>query len=755
LQRKSETIQALIQAGRSATADTDNDSVLDEFVLYAVKMRQLSSRLLQAQDDEPRSIAQNLRDLTGENLTALLMSLRRLRGLTPERDQRRRVLLRDCFSLVEKTADEIRTLSYVLHPPLLDEAGLAAAVPWYTTGFAERSGTRVNLDMAEDFGRLPPNVEITLFRTLQECLQNIRHSRCSVAKICLACSASRVLLEVADNGRGMPEHLGRHAINEKPPMGVGITGMRERVEKLNGQLEIESAAGKGTTVRVTLPTGVGPGALERGKLPPESGCGRPRAPPRLDEICIWEPPLPPLNSETNPPGRHANPIKSRSNTTGGTAYAFCSSLHPEQVRMPIPRIWLWRGMRITIAVAMVYCAYLALRQGVGAYQARKSTPAALEKAIRWDPGNPEDYDALATLTHQYSDRENPAEVVRLARAAVGASPMQADYWADLGSAYEWAGQREGALRCFERARDLFPMSPDINWRLANFYVRDGKTGPAEVALQRALLGNPELRRPAFALGWGATSDNQELLAHMIPEQADVLLSYLNYLIATKRIEAANQTWAHLLDLHLSFGVRDAFPYLDALIVANEPERLEQAWAAMVERFPAQLHPRVAYPNRIVNGGFEFEILNGGLDWRVLPTPGATVRVDSLNFFDGVHSLRIQFDGKHNLDYGSVMQYVPVHPQTLYRFSGYIRVEGITTDSGPRFQIYDAEAPSKLLLSTENLTGSSTWSPERLEFTTGPETRLLVVRLVRAFSHKFDNLIAGTVWIDQISLNSAE
>lgn len=404
---------------------------------------------------------------------------------------------------------------------------------------------------------------------------------------------------------------------------------------------------------------------------------------------------------------------------------------------------------------MVYCSYLALRQGVGAYLARQSTPAALEKAIRWDPRNPSHYDALATLIHLYADRENPAEVLGLARKAVEASPRQADYWADLGSAYEWAGRNDVALRCFERARDLFPLSPDINWRLANFYVRDGKREPAEVALQRALLGNPDLRRPAFALGWGATSDNQELLAHMIPPQADVLLSYLDFLIATKRIEAANQTWAHLLDLHLSFHVRDAFPYLDALVTANEPDRVEQAWTSMVERFPAQLRPRIAYPNRVVNPGFEFEILNGGLDWRVIPTPGANVRVDSLTFFDGVHSLRIQFDGKHNLDYGNVMQYVPVRPQTLYRFSGYMRVEGITTDSGPRFQIYDAEAPTRLFLSTENLTGNSSWSPERLEFTTGPETRLLVLRVTRPFSRKLDNLIAGTVWIDQINLSSAE
>src|ERR1700684_910289 len=113
---------------------------------------------------------------------------------------------------------------------------------------------------------------------------------------------------------------------------------------------------------------------------------------------------------------------------------------PPEVRMPIPQSWLCRGARITIALAMLYCAYLALRQGVGTYEARQSTPAALEKAVRWDPANPVNYDALATLTHLYADREDPAAVVRLSRTAVQASPMQADYWADLGSAYEWAGR---------------------------------------------------------------------------------------------------------------------------------------------------------------------------------------------------------------------------------------------------------------------------------------------------------------------------
>jgi signal transduction histidine kinase len=225
------------------------------------QLHQLSSRLLRAQDDERRHIAKNMHDLNGENLTALLMSLRRLRHLTPEKDQQRMPLVEDCFSLVEKITDQMRTLSYVLYPPLLDEAGLAAVVPWYTSGFAERSGIRVELDMPDDFGRMQTDVEVIMFRTLQECLINVhRHARCTATKISLARDGPWAVLEVADNGRGMPEHFRLQATNGHAPLGVGIAGMRERVEQLNGHIEIESAPGGGTTIRISLPADGLPGS---------------------------------------------------------------------------------------------------------------------------------------------------------------------------------------------------------------------------------------------------------------------------------------------------------------------------------------------------------------------------------------------------------------------------------------------------------------------------------------------------------------
>jgi len=158
-------------------------------------------------------------------------------------------------------------------------------------------------------------------------------------------------------------------------------------------------------------------------------------------------------------------------------------------------------------------------------------------------------------------------------------------------------------------------------------------------------------------------------------------------------------------------------------------------------------------NLVTNGGFESDILNGGLDWRVLPIEGSVVSLDPVGVFEGVRALRITFDGSRNIDYGHVFQYVPVQAKTRYRFSGHMRVQDITTDSGPRFQACDAYDMGNIFVSSENLVGTSGWSEQHAEFTTLPDTRLLLLRVVRSVSNKLDNQIAGTVWIDDVRLIS--
>lgn len=199
----------------------------------------LSQRLLQTQDEERRRIARELHDSTGQCLAAVRMNLQILKGEEERLTPNARKSLEDAFSTSSQCASDVRTLSYLLHPPLLDELGLVAALGWYTTGFAERSGVKVTLDVTPKDIQLPQDVGTALYRIVQECLTNIhRHSHSSTAYIRLALEQRQILLEVSDEGRGLPAE--KHEILDEglKGLGVGIGGMRERVKQLGGTLKI-------------------------------------------------------------------------------------------------------------------------------------------------------------------------------------------------------------------------------------------------------------------------------------------------------------------------------------------------------------------------------------------------------------------------------------------------------------------------------------------------------------------------------------
>jgi signal transduction histidine kinase len=214
------------------------------------QMRALTGRLMRAQDDERRRIAQMLHETTAQNLAGLKMLLARMNRTSDILTDDERSALVESMSLAEQSMTEIRTLSYLLHPPFLDEAGLLAGLRWYIAGFAERSGIDVDLDLPESFGRLPRDTEIALFRIVQESLINIhRHAGSKTAHIRLQRDAETLVLEIDDRGHGIPNASLEHIMSGGG--GVGIAGMSERMEQLGGSLEITSSD-QGTTVRARL-----------------------------------------------------------------------------------------------------------------------------------------------------------------------------------------------------------------------------------------------------------------------------------------------------------------------------------------------------------------------------------------------------------------------------------------------------------------------------------------------------------------------
>jgi len=217
------------------------------------ELQQLSGQLLRLQDDERRRIARELHDSVSQSLTALGINLDSARRAVEGSNGGALGSLRDSADLVEGLIRETRTLSYLLHPPMLDDLGLAYVLPWYASGFSKRSGIHVRVQVPPDIERLSPDIELTLFRVTQEALTNVyRHAACRSVDIDLTRTGTTVTLTISDDGHGFPIRTPHESSDGDPMLGVGIAGMRERVRQFDGRLQILSRA-DGTRILVTLP----------------------------------------------------------------------------------------------------------------------------------------------------------------------------------------------------------------------------------------------------------------------------------------------------------------------------------------------------------------------------------------------------------------------------------------------------------------------------------------------------------------------
>jgi two-component system NarL family sensor kinase len=240
---------------RSEQRKAEDECQIIEHRTSEERLRELTTRVLQAQDEESRRIARELHDSAGQYLAAIQMNLGALEQdssapLTTSQAKR----VSDSIEMVNRCTSEIRTISYLLHPPLLDELGLGSALAQYSEGFATRSGIRVELEVPKDFGRLAKDTETAIFRIVQQSLSNIyRHSGSCGAKIAIGRSAKEVTIRICDEGCGIAPGVLKQFDSGASLLGVGIAGMRERARALKGRFSIRSNGG-GTTIEVWLPT---------------------------------------------------------------------------------------------------------------------------------------------------------------------------------------------------------------------------------------------------------------------------------------------------------------------------------------------------------------------------------------------------------------------------------------------------------------------------------------------------------------------
>ena len=242
---------------RTAELMQKNIQIMDQsqtLEMTNLGLRRLSAHLLHVQDEERRRIARELHDSTGQSLALLSMNLSSLEGKAVTSDPELAEGLSENISIVKQVSTELRTLSYLLHPPLLDEMGLGSALRWYIDGFGQRSRIKINLELPKEFERLSRNLETAIFRVVQECLTNIHlHSGSPTATIRLHQSSDKITLEIKDEGKGIaPEKLSK--VNSSGLSGLGLRGMRERIKDFQGDMEIISHE-KGTQIKVSVPLG--------------------------------------------------------------------------------------------------------------------------------------------------------------------------------------------------------------------------------------------------------------------------------------------------------------------------------------------------------------------------------------------------------------------------------------------------------------------------------------------------------------------
>lgn len=249
--------ESLRRANAELVAEVKVRKSAEEKLAYSERsLRELSLHLLRTQDEERRRIGRELHDSLGQYLAVLKMNLNSLQSAVQGSLNGFAGAMAECVRLADDSIREMRTISYLLYPPMLEEVGLKSAIPWYLEGFSKRSSIQTSLDVDSGFGRLEPDVELALFRVLQESLTNVhRHSGSTIAGIRLFAEHERVILEVKDNGKGIPEKLLKGSDHGWfGSLGVGLRGMHERMRELGGELEILSSD-KGAIVKASVPVG--------------------------------------------------------------------------------------------------------------------------------------------------------------------------------------------------------------------------------------------------------------------------------------------------------------------------------------------------------------------------------------------------------------------------------------------------------------------------------------------------------------------
>ena len=418
----------------------------------------------------------------------------------------------------------------------------------------------------------------------------------------------------------------------------------------------------------------------------------------------------------------------------------------------------WRASVFLLAIGLpgLLVAAQTIRIALAATLGESTAPADLRRALAHDPANPRLHQRLGLL-HSYSiEDRDPAEGVKHFRRATELNPHGAGYWLDLAKACLSMGDTASADTALNRALELSPMSPRTRWTAANHYYQTDRLEAAWPQFRRFLELSPAYAPATFQLCLRASGDPQLIFEKVVPSGSNprLKLMYVGFLSAHGQIDFAYRVWVQTVANAPPFPFAWARSYLDRLLALGRDHEAVGMWKDLERLGIVTLPSTEEADNLVFNGNFERPPLKAGFDWRSRAFPFLEFDFQDATAYQGTGCLRLDFTVKNNAEREALYQIVPVASNQTYLLKAYVRSENITSDSGPRLRVLDPACPGCLSVSSETTVGTTSWHPVSLNFSTGPQTRLVRLSVWRARSRTFPTEITGSFWLDAVSVKAA-
>ena len=404
---------------------------------------------------------------------------------------------------------------------------------------------------------------------------------------------------------------------------------------------------------------------------------------------------------------------------------------------------------LLVLILSIGIAYdlLSTWRGVSLLKPPYSSEESFLKALRFAPSNPDPFYGLS-LFYQWDFRLMDLEKsLSYLHQAIERNPSEQTYWINLAKIHQRLGEKKAFERALENAIVVNPTGYQGRWVVGSLLLQGEDVAKALPHFSYLLRHYPEESSLVYDIWLKVVDDPDSLLEKLVPEDPSSLKSYLSYLYENNDSESAKKVWQKRASLGQRVDRSETLRHIDFLISQNEVKEAMEVWKARLHEEGLSLPTD---GNLITNGGFEKEkILGGGFDWKITEVKGAKVSFDRSVAFEGNHSIKIAFDGKENVDFHHIYQIVSLKPNTDYSLKAYIRTKEVSTKSGPKIEVYGIG--STFHGSSESVIGDSAWKELRVAFRTTPQSQAGVVRVRREKTDKFDRLISGTVWIDDVRL----